>query len=157
MIGNSDTALVRRFFEAAAEMGVSQAEAGRRAEIPQSTVSRWAKLLAAGEPIPLHPKNRIAIRAFLARQEARDSERVVMLARQLAADILRDISDALRASAGEAPEELMPPTLRRLLGGEAATGSDADAERQAARLERMAAQQEEMRERRRQERRTGER
>lgn len=131
MIGNSDTALVRRFFEAAAEMGVSQAEAGRRAEIPQSTVSRWAKLLAAGEPIPLHPKNRIAIRAFLARQEARDSERVVMLARQLAADILRDIADALRASGDEAPDQLVPPTLRRLLGA-GSTGSDRDAERRAA-------------------------
>lgn len=131
MIVNSDTALVRRFFEAAAEMGVSQAEAGRRAEIPQSTVSRWAKLLAAGEPIPLHPKNRIAIRAFLARQEARDSERVVMLARQLAADILRDIADALRASGDEAPDQLLPPTLRRLLGA-GSTGSDGDAERRAA-------------------------
>lgn len=131
MIGNSDTALVRRFFEAAAEMGVSQAEAGRRAEIPQSTVSRWAKLLAAGEPIPLHPKNRTAIRAFLARQEARGRERVVMLARQLAADILRDIADALRASGDEAPDQLVPPTLRRLLGA-GSTGSDRDAERRAA-------------------------
>ena len=125
MIVDSDTALVRRFFEAAAEMGVSQAEAGRRAEIPQSTVSRWAKLLAAGEPIPLHPKNRIAIRAFLARQEARGRERVVMLARQLAADILRDIADALRASGDDAPDQLVPPTVRRIVGA-GSTGSDGD-------------------------------
>ena len=125
MIVDSDTALVRRFFEAAAEMGVSQAEAGRRAEIPQSTISRWAKLLAAGEPIPLHSKNRIAIRAFLARQEARGRERVVMLARQLAADILRDIADALRASGDDAPDQLVPPTVRRIVGA-GSTGSDGD-------------------------------
>lgn len=47
MIVDWDIAPVRRFFEAAAEMGASQAKAGRQAKISQSTASRWAKLLAA--------------------------------------------------------------------------------------------------------------
>lgn len=127
----SDTELVRRLREFAVAQRISQMELERRTRVPQATLSRWFLLLEQGEPVPLRPKNRNAIRAFLESVEADTTGQAVVLARRLAADILRDISDALRASAGEAPEELMPPTVRRLLGA-GSTGSDRDAERRAA-------------------------
>ena len=126
----SDTELVRRLREFAVAQRISQVELERRTKVPQATLSRWFLLLEQGEPVPLRPKNRNAIRAFLESVETDATGQAVVLARRLAADILRDISDALRASAGEAPDQLLPPSVRRLVLG--STGSDRDAERRAA-------------------------
>lgn len=154
---DSDKALVRQLFAVMAERDMTQLEVAERSGISQATLSRWGSALEAGEPIPLRPTNRARIRQFLARMDTDSADRATVLARQIVADIFEELAQAFRSEAQAPTDDVLPPTVRRLLGGEAASGSDADAERQAARLERMAAQQEEMRERRRQERRTGER
>lgn len=156
---SGDRELVEALVRLMRDRDLAQTYVAERTGIGQSTISRLVRTIEEGEELPpLRPRTREALAQFVATADVHTRDRAAVLSRHLAANLLEELAELLRRGADQAPDEdSLPPTIRRLLGGEAATGSDADAERQAARLERMAAQQEEMRERRRQERRTGER
>lgn len=124
----SDTALVRRLYEVVIDQGWSQLDVAERTGIPQPTLSRWFRAIEEGRPIPLRSRSRSAIRSFLDHAGQDASERVIVLARQFAADILQELSEAMRASAAQAPtDDLLPPAVRRLFGeSEEPTESDED-------------------------------
>lgn len=157
MNDRADLELAEAVVRVMKERNVKQEHVAERAGVSQNTISRLVRAVEKGRPLErLTPSTREKLLRYLATTDTDTQDRALVMARHIAANMLEELAHVIRSGSAEAPGGWMPPTLRRLLGA-GSTGSDGDAERRAARLERMAAQQEEMRERRRQERRTGER
>lgn len=129
----SDRSLIEALIEVLRERNLSQNRAAQRMGVAQSTLSRLIRTVKAGQdPEELRPWTREAIKQFITASAASVDERAVAIGRQIAANLLEEIAELLRRGADQAPDgEILPPTLRRLLGA-GSTGSDRDAERRAA-------------------------
>jgi len=124
----SDRSLIEALIEVLRERNLSQNQAAQRMGVAQSTLSRLIRTVKAGQdPEELRPWTREAIKQFITASAASVDERAVAIGRQIAANLLEELAELLRRGAEEAPDEdILPPTIRRLLGG-AATGSAPDA------------------------------
>lgn len=124
LMDTPDRELVAEFVRAMRERNLSQMKAAERTGIGQSTISRLVRSVEAGEELrPLQPATRDAIVRFLGAGSSQVNLRALVLARELAANILEEVAEMLRA--GSMPDsEAVPPTVRRVM----ATESRADDE-----------------------------
>lgn len=131
-MATGDTELVRAVAQVLRERNISHNRAAQQMGIAQTTLSRLIRIVEAGKEVDeLRPRTREALTRYLAASDSEIDARALAVGRQIAANILEEIAHLLRRG-NEAPDgEILPPTLRRLLGA-GSTGSDADAERRAA-------------------------
>lgn len=132
-MATGDTELVRAVAQVLRERNISHNRAAQQMGIAQTTLSRLIRIVEAGKEVDeLRPRTREALTRYLAASDSEIDARALAVGRQIAANLLEEIAELLRRGADQAPDgEILPPTLRRLLGA-GSTGSDADAERRAA-------------------------
>lgn len=130
-MATGDTELVRAVAQVLRERNISHNRAAQQMGIAQTTLSRLIRIVEAGKEVDeLRPRTREALTRYLAASDSEIDARALAVGRQIAANILEEIAHLLRRGS-EAPDQLLPPTVRRLLGA-GSTGSDRDAERRAA-------------------------